>query len=128
VAAGQVAKPVFAEMGFAVEILDLSRLTSEFGKQNHSSKSCVSTSVALCRPSGLVPPNRPRLIAWRRLFLRGLRFGVPLFFLAFLHQSVVADHLTDDLHCLRFSLLSEPGHDILLRRRNRGNSKCFLIS
>jgi len=52
VAAGQVAKPVFAEMGFAVEILDLSRLTSEFGKQNHSSKSCVSTSVASAARAG----------------------------------------------------------------------------
>ena len=44
----KLAEPVFAEMGFAVEILDLSRLTSEFGKQIHPRKSCVSTSVALC--------------------------------------------------------------------------------
>jgi multimeric flavodoxin WrbA len=35
-------------MGFAVDILDLSRQTSEFGKQIHPCKSCVSTSVALC--------------------------------------------------------------------------------
>ena len=42
------AEPVFAEMGFAVDILDLSRLTSEFGKQIHPCKSCVSTSMALC--------------------------------------------------------------------------------
>jgi multimeric flavodoxin WrbA len=35
-------------MGFAVDILDLSRLTSEFGKQIHPCKACVSTSVALC--------------------------------------------------------------------------------
>jgi multimeric flavodoxin WrbA len=44
----KLAEPVFAEMGFAVDILDLSRLTSEFGKQIHPCKSCVSTSMALC--------------------------------------------------------------------------------
>jgi NADPH-dependent FMN reductase len=42
------AEPVFQEMGFAVDILDLSRLASEFGKQIHPCKSCVSTSMALC--------------------------------------------------------------------------------
>jgi multimeric flavodoxin WrbA len=42
------AEPVFGDMGFAVDILDLSRLTSEFGKQIHPCKSCVSTSMALC--------------------------------------------------------------------------------
>jgi multimeric flavodoxin WrbA len=44
----KVAEPVLAEAGFAVDILDLSRITSEFGKQIHPCKSCVSTSVALC--------------------------------------------------------------------------------
>src|SRR4030088_1574294 len=44
----KIAEPVFQEMGFAVDILDLSRLTSEFGKQIHPCKACVSTSVALC--------------------------------------------------------------------------------
>ncbi|HEY3680847.1 MAG TPA: flavodoxin family protein [Bradyrhizobium sp.] len=44
----KLAEPVFGEMGFAVDILDLSRLTSEFGKQIHPCKSCVSTSMALC--------------------------------------------------------------------------------
>jgi len=44
----KVAEPVLAEAGFAVDILDLSRVTSEFGKQIHPCKSCVSTSVALC--------------------------------------------------------------------------------
>jgi multimeric flavodoxin WrbA len=44
----KVAEPVFAEMGFAVDILDLSRLASEFGKQIHPCKSCASTSMALC--------------------------------------------------------------------------------
>ena len=44
----KIAEPVFREMGFAVDILDLSRVTSEFGKQIHPCKSCVSTSMALC--------------------------------------------------------------------------------
>jgi len=42
------ARSCFLEMGFAVDVLDLSRLTSEFGKQIHPCKSCVSTSMALC--------------------------------------------------------------------------------
>ena len=42
------AEPVFEEIGLAVDILDLSRLTSEFGKQIHPCKSCVSTSMPLC--------------------------------------------------------------------------------
>lgn len=44
----KLAEPIFEAMGFAVDILDLSRLTSEFGKQIHPCKSCVSTSMALC--------------------------------------------------------------------------------
>ena len=44
----KIAEPVFQEMGFAVDILDLSRLASEFGKQIHPCKSCVATSMALC--------------------------------------------------------------------------------
>lgn len=44
----KIAEPVFWEMGFAVDILDLSRLTSEFGKQIHPCKACVSTSEPLC--------------------------------------------------------------------------------
>lgn len=43
-----LAEPIFAEMGFAVDILDLSRLTSEFGRQIHPCKSCVSTAMPLC--------------------------------------------------------------------------------
>ncbi len=35
-------------MGFAIDILDLSRLTSEFGKKIHPCKSCVSTAMPLC--------------------------------------------------------------------------------
>jgi multimeric flavodoxin WrbA len=44
----KLAEPVFSELGLVVDILDLSRLTSEFGKQIHPCKSCVSTSMALC--------------------------------------------------------------------------------
>jgi multimeric flavodoxin WrbA len=44
----KLAEPILGDMGFAVDILDLSRLTSEFGKQIHPCKSCVSTSMALC--------------------------------------------------------------------------------
>ena len=44
----KLAEPVLLEMGFAVDILDLSRLTSEYGKQIHPCKACVSTSMALC--------------------------------------------------------------------------------
>ena len=44
----KAAEPVLAGMGFAVDIFDLSRVTSEFGKQIHPCKSCVSTSMALC--------------------------------------------------------------------------------
>jgi multimeric flavodoxin WrbA len=44
----KLAEPVFGEMGFAVDILDLSLLTSEFGRHIHPCKSCVSTSMPLC--------------------------------------------------------------------------------
>ncbi|MET4071318.1 multimeric flavodoxin WrbA [Bradyrhizobium sp. S3.2.6] len=44
----KLAEPCFYEMGFDVDILDLSRLTSEYGRQIHPCKSCVSTSMALC--------------------------------------------------------------------------------
>jgi multimeric flavodoxin WrbA len=44
----ELAKSCFLETGFGVDVLDLSRLTSEFGKQIHPCKSCVSTSMALC--------------------------------------------------------------------------------
>ncbi|MDP3077355.1 flavodoxin family protein [Bradyrhizobium sp.] len=44
----KLAEPIFEEMGFAVDILDLSRLTSEFGIQIHPCKSCVSTAMPLC--------------------------------------------------------------------------------
>ena len=44
----KLAEPVFIEMGFAVDILDLSRLTSEFGKTIHPCKSCVGTAMPLC--------------------------------------------------------------------------------
>jgi multimeric flavodoxin WrbA len=44
----KLAEPVFVEMGFAVDVLDLSRLASEFGRQIHPCKACVSSSMALC--------------------------------------------------------------------------------
>lgn len=44
----KLAEPVFAEMGFAVDILDLSRLASEFGKTIYPCKSCVGTAMPLC--------------------------------------------------------------------------------
>lgn len=44
----KLAEPLLVEMGFAVDILDLSRLTSEFGKNIHPCKSCVSTAMPLC--------------------------------------------------------------------------------
>lgn len=44
----KLAEPVFIEMGFAVDILDLSRLASEFGKNIHPCKSCVATAMPLC--------------------------------------------------------------------------------
>ena len=47
-AADQASRTGVWEMGFAVDILDLSRSTSEFGRQIHPCKSCVSTSMALC--------------------------------------------------------------------------------
>ena len=44
----KLVEPVLGEMGFAVDILDLSRLASEFGKKIHPCKSCVATSMPLC--------------------------------------------------------------------------------
>jgi multimeric flavodoxin WrbA len=45
----ELAQRTIAERsGFQVEILNLSRTTSEFGKTIHPCKSCVSTSMALC--------------------------------------------------------------------------------
>jgi multimeric flavodoxin WrbA len=39
---------VLEEKGFAVDIIDLSRLTSEYGRVIYPCKACVSTSQALC--------------------------------------------------------------------------------
>ncbi len=44
----KVAEPVLTEHGLAVDLLDLSRLTSEMGRQIHPCKSCVSTAMPLC--------------------------------------------------------------------------------
>jgi multimeric flavodoxin WrbA len=44
-----IAKQAFQEQGDVdVEVLDLSRLTSEYGRHIHPCKSCFSTSAALC--------------------------------------------------------------------------------
>jgi multimeric flavodoxin WrbA len=44
-----VAKEIFsAEAGVAVETLDLSRLSSEYGRNIHPCKACFSTAAALC--------------------------------------------------------------------------------
>jgi len=44
----ELARSVFERDGFAVDVLDLSRQASEFGKQIHPCKSCVSTAMPLC--------------------------------------------------------------------------------
>ena len=45
----QIAEKVIeAEKEFEVEVLDLSRLTSEYGRNIHPCKACVSTSMPLC--------------------------------------------------------------------------------
>ncbi|MBV9460503.1 MAG: flavodoxin family protein [Bradyrhizobium sp.] len=44
----KLAERVFEEMGLGVNILDLSRLVSEVGKQIHPCKACVATAMPLC--------------------------------------------------------------------------------
>lgn len=44
----KIAEPIFIEHGFGVDLLDLSHLTSEMGRQIHPCKSCVSTAMPLC--------------------------------------------------------------------------------
>ena len=44
----ELAKEIFTEDGNEVDVLDLSRLTSEMGKQIHPCKACVSTAMPLC--------------------------------------------------------------------------------
>ena len=45
----EIARETFnARSGFEVDVLDLSRTTSEFGKTIHPCKSCVSTAMPLC--------------------------------------------------------------------------------
>ena len=43
-----IAEPILQEEGYEVDFLDLSRLTSEMGRQIHPCKSCVSTAMPLC--------------------------------------------------------------------------------
>lgn len=42
------AKEVITDQGFVVDVLDLSLLTAEYGKQIHPCKGCVSTAMPLC--------------------------------------------------------------------------------
>lgn len=44
----KIAESIFTGQDVAVDILDLSRLASEFGKQIHPCKTCVSTAMPLC--------------------------------------------------------------------------------
>jgi multimeric flavodoxin WrbA len=44
----ELAERTLIDMDFAVDILDLSRLASEFGKTIHPCKSCVATAMPLC--------------------------------------------------------------------------------
>ena len=44
----QIAQSVFVEDQAQVDVLDLSRLTSEYGRQIYPCKACFSTSPALC--------------------------------------------------------------------------------
>jgi multimeric flavodoxin WrbA len=45
----ELAREVFdAEQGFMTEVLDLSRLASEYGRNIHPCKACFSTAAALC--------------------------------------------------------------------------------
>jgi multimeric flavodoxin WrbA len=44
----EIARAALEERGAEVEILDLSRLTSEYGRQIHPCKACFSTAAALC--------------------------------------------------------------------------------
>jgi multimeric flavodoxin WrbA len=44
----QIAQEVFAAAGGEVELLDLSRLASEYGRHIHPCKACFSTAPALC--------------------------------------------------------------------------------
>ena len=59
----KIAEPVFREMGFAVDILDLSRLTSEFGKQIHPCKYPVSRPRWRCVTGRAVAT---RIMRWAR--------------------------------------------------------------
>lgn len=44
----QLAEEIFKGAGVAVELLDLSRLASEYGRHIHPCKACFSTAAALC--------------------------------------------------------------------------------
>jgi len=54
----ELARDAIEGSGVAIDVLDLSRTTSEYGKTIHPCKSCVSTSMALCHwPCSCYPNN-----------------------------------------------------------------------
>jgi len=58
----QIANAVFeAEASIAIDELDLSRLTSEYGRHIHPCKACFSTAAALCHWPCSCYPNRHRI-------------------------------------------------------------------
>jgi multimeric flavodoxin WrbA len=44
----EIAQQIFDGRGFAVDVLDLSRIVSEFGRTIHPCKACASTAMPLC--------------------------------------------------------------------------------
>jgi len=55
----ELAKHSLAQQKIEVEYLDLSRLTSEYGKRIHPCKACVSTAMPLCHwPCSCYPNHR----------------------------------------------------------------------
>lgn len=53
----EAARSVFRDRQMDVDVLDLSRLTSQFGKTIHPCKSCVSTAMPLCHWPCTCYPN-----------------------------------------------------------------------
>jgi multimeric flavodoxin WrbA len=59
----QIAKEVLEQAGIEVELLDLSRLTSDYGRHIHPCKGCVSTAMPLCHwPCSCYPNHATRQV------------------------------------------------------------------
>ncbi len=72
----QIAQEVFAKHKAAVDFLDLSRLTSEYGRRIHPCKACFSTAPPLCHWPCSCYPNYAlgrRRIGWPRSIRCGWR-------------------------------------------------------